>query len=134
MKIFFRYLLFQIPEWFVLALFLWLLVDRTAISPWSGKAFFAFWIIKDLVIFPWVHRAYARDAKTGTDQLIGVTGVTQEQLNPEGYVKIQGELWKARADPPNKTIDPETVVKVRRAAGMTLIVESQKHEEKRQGL
>jgi len=123
MKTFFRYLRFQIPQWFVLALFLWLLVDRAAVPVWASEAFFVFWVVKDFAIYPWVRRGYETNVKTGTDELVGAKGVAQEPLNPEGYVKIKGELWKARAEPPDRIITPQTAVKVRSAAGMTLIVE-----------
>ena len=122
MKTFFRYLLFQVPEWLLLALFLWLLVDRSAVPDWTGEVFFACWVVKDLVLYPWLRRAYETEVRTGVDRLISAKGVTQERLDPEGYVRIHGELWKARADFADKIIDPETKVRVRAAAGMTLIV------------
>lgn len=45
-----KYLFFQIPQWLVLALFLWFLVDNTAVPRWVGSGFFIFWVIKDLAI------------------------------------------------------------------------------------
>jgi membrane protein implicated in regulation of membrane protease activity len=125
MKTFSKYLLFQIPQWFLLALFLWLLVDRTAIPRWATEAFFAIWVVKDLAIFPWVRRGYENDARTGAERLIGGKAVAQERLDPEGYVKINGELWKARAYPANRPIDPDSLVTVRAADGLTLTVESE---------
>jgi membrane protein implicated in regulation of membrane protease activity len=118
-------LLFQIPQWFFLALFLWFLADRNAVSLWVSQGFFILWIVKDLVIFPWVRRAYTNDAKTGTEQLIGAKAVAQERLNPEGFVKINGELWKARLDPVDQSVSPKSIVKVRAANGLTLIVEAE---------
>jgi membrane-bound serine protease (ClpP class) len=31
------------------------------------------------------------------ESIIGCTGIVESELNPEGYVKIEGELWKASA-------------------------------------
>ncbi|HZD41846.1 MAG TPA: NfeD family protein [Terriglobales bacterium] len=127
MKTFFRYLLFQIPQWFVLALFLWLLVDRAAVPQWASEAFFIFWVVKDLAIYPWVRPAYETNTKTGAEELIGAKGLAQEALDPDGYVKVRGELWKARVEPTDRIITPQSAVRVRSAAGMTLIVEPDDH-------
>lgn len=32
------------------------------------------------------------------DSIIGSTGIVENELNPEGFIKIQGELWKAASD------------------------------------
>ena len=122
MPIFMKYLFFQIPQWLVLALFLRFLVDNTAVPRWAGSGFFIFWVIKDFAIYPLVRHAYANKAKTGSEELIGNTGVTRETLAPEGYIKIQGELWKAQTS--GRPIPPDRAVKVTGARGMTLIVEA----------
>jgi membrane protein implicated in regulation of membrane protease activity len=124
MRTFARYLLFQIPELILLALLLWLLLDRNMISLWAARGLFFLWIIKDLAVYPLVRRAYEASTRTGTAQLIGTKGVAQEPLNPEGYVRINGELWKARTDPSNQPIGANTVVRVTAATGMTLIVQA----------
>jgi membrane protein implicated in regulation of membrane protease activity len=125
MRTFARYLLFQIPELFLLALLLWLLLDRNIISRWAAHALFFLCIVKELAVYPWVRRAYETNTQTGTAQLIGIKGMTQEALDPEGYVKINGELWKARTDPINRPIGANTAVRVRAATGMILIVQAE---------
>ena len=125
MKTLLRYLLFQIPQWFVLALFLWLLVDQNAVPLWPTQAFFVVWVVKDLIIYPWVRRSYETDVKTGAERLIGATGITQEPLDPEGFIKINGELWKARVEAANQPIDRNSRVKVRATTGLILLVESE---------
>jgi membrane protein implicated in regulation of membrane protease activity len=123
MKTFTRYLLFQIPGWLVVSLILWLLVGWAIVPLWAAVAFFAAWLIKDLAVYPWVHRAYRIGEKTGTERLIGAKAIAQERLDPEGYVKLNGELWKARVDSHQQSVPAKTVVKVQAARGMTLIVE-----------
>lgn len=122
MKIFLKYLLIQIPQWIILGLFLWLLFRRTPVPAWAAGAFFVFWVIKDLGVFPWVRRAYSNDAQTGAEKLIGSLAVTQKRLDPVGYVKINGELWKARARF-DQQIGRGKIVRVYGADGLTLIVE-----------
>jgi membrane protein implicated in regulation of membrane protease activity len=123
MKPIHRYLLFQIPQWIMLALFLWLLVDLTAVSLWAAQGFFWFWVLKDMVLYPTVRRAYETDVKTGADRFVGATGVAQEPLDPEGFIKINGELWKARVEPADQPIDRNRRVKVRATHGLILLVE-----------
>jgi membrane protein implicated in regulation of membrane protease activity len=125
MKTVFRYLPFQIPQWFVLALFLWLLVDQNAVPLWVTQVFFIVWVVKDLVIYPWVRRAYETDVKTGAERLIGATGITQEPLDPEGFIKINGELWKARVDAAHQPVERNSRVKVRATTRLILLVESE---------
>jgi len=122
-RTFLRYLLFQIPQWLILAIFLWLLVDATAVPRWVSIAFFIFWVVKDFAMYPFVRRAYEKNTKTGTQELIGSKGVTHEALAPEGYIKIHGELWKARST--GETIAENRKVRVTGARGLTLIVEAE---------
>jgi membrane protein implicated in regulation of membrane protease activity len=118
-----KYLLFQLPSWFALALFLWFLVDRSAVPRWAGAGFFVFWVVKDFAMYPLVRHAYEK-AKDGTEQLIGTKGVARETLAPDGYIKIRGELWKAYAK--GEPIARDNDVRVTGAEGMTLIVEAEK--------
>lgn len=123
MKPLHRYLLFQIPQWMVLAVFLWLLVILTPVPLWAAQGFFLIWILKDMVLYPTVRRAYETDARTGADRLVGATGMTQEPLDPEGFIRINGELWRARVEPADQTVDRNSRVKVRATRGLVLLVE-----------
>jgi len=52
-------------------------------------AFFAFGMAA-------VIRAHKKKARTGKEEMIGLIGTVVEELNPEGMIKVRGELWKAR--------------------------------------
>jgi membrane protein implicated in regulation of membrane protease activity len=39
---------------------------------------------------------YETVEKSGIERLIGERGVVKQRLDPEGYVLVHGELWKAR--------------------------------------
>ena len=118
-----KYLLLQLPQWLGLALLLWFLVERTTVPRWVGIGFLIVWVVKDLVVYPFIRYAYEGNTKAGTEQLIGNKGVASERLAPEGYIKIQGELWKAQAK--HDPIPQDEAVKVTGARGMTLIVEAE---------
>ena len=60
--------------------------------------------------------------KTGIARLIGGRGVVKQTLEPEGFVQVAGELWKARAVRGARTIAAGTPVSIDAADGMTLIV------------
>jgi membrane protein implicated in regulation of membrane protease activity len=125
MPTFVRYLLFQIPQWLLLGLFLWLLIDRSWLPVWTASGFLAVWLVKDLAFYPMVRSAYERNAKTGSEGLVGAKGVAYERLAPRGYIRVNGELWKAEAKPDDRPIPQGTVVRIAGAHGLTLIVEAE---------
>jgi membrane-bound serine protease (ClpP class) len=62
--------------------------------------------------------------QTGQEELVGQEGVVRQPLDPDGYVLVHGELWRARADDPPvpvgerievTRIDDGLVLDVRRA-------------------
>jgi membrane-bound ClpP family serine protease len=128
MKTFAKYLLLEIPQWFLLVFILWVLVETTGVPVWAAQGFFVVWVLKDLALFPLVRNAYENDAKTGAEELIGVKATTQERLDPEGFVAIHGVLWKARADPADQPISRDSVVTVCAASGLTLIVRAENQQ------
>jgi membrane-bound serine protease (ClpP class) len=48
---------------------------------------------------------------TGQSELIGQVGVVRQALDPEGFVFVHGELWRARTDgdavPPGQEVRVE---------------------------
>ncbi len=54
-------------------------------------------------------RAQRKKPKSGAEGIIGEKGVAIEKLNPEGRVKVHGEIWNAMSDTP---IKPREKVKV----------------------
>ncbi|WP_237702730.1 NfeD family protein [Candidatus Protofrankia datiscae] len=70
------------------------------------------------------HLHQAPATATGTDALIGVTGVVLEPVNGDGdgRVRIRGEIWSARATIDGQVLEPGTSVRVLRIDGATAIV------------
>jgi len=56
---------------------------------------------------------------TGSEGLIGMTGLVKTDLNPAGTVFVHGELWEARSETPLRTGDS---IEVTRIEGLTLHV------------
>ena len=61
-----------------------------------------------------------RKARVGASALVGLTGVAMEALGPEGQVRINGEIWRARCD---VGCDAGASVVVLAVSGLTLEVE-----------
>lgn len=122
MKTWTRYLLFQVPGWILAAVILLGLMYWIGLTLWIAIGAFSLWVIKDLVFYPLLRKAYESSAKTGADQLVGLQGVARERLDPRGYVHVRGELWRAETEPADGPILAGSRVKVMAANGMTLIV------------
>jgi membrane protein implicated in regulation of membrane protease activity len=60
-----------------------------------------------------------RRSAVGVEALVGVRGIATSDLWPEGQVRLNGELWRARCD---GGCDSGTRVVVHRVDGLTLVV------------
>jgi membrane protein implicated in regulation of membrane protease activity len=56
------------------------------------------WIVKDIILFPLVWRAYDKRITDAKGSLVGLQGRALEHISPSGYVKVRGELWRAELD------------------------------------
>jgi membrane-bound serine protease (ClpP class) len=78
------------------------------------------WMIKDAILFPYMWRAYDPKGEDGRLH-IGSEGVVVKDLEPEGYVQIRGELWRARVEK-GRPVQEGEKVRVQKVEGLTLIV------------
>ena len=63
---------------------------------WATLLLIAVLLAKDIAVAPYVLRGgLERKPEVGPESLIGKTAVVLEDLNPEGIVKVEGELWRA---------------------------------------
>ncbi len=113
------------PGWILAAVILLGLRYWIGLPLWIAIGAFSLWVIKDLVFYPLLRKAYESGAKTGADQLVGLRGVAREHLDPRGYVHVRGELWRAETESSDRPISVGSPVRVVRANGMTLIVTSE---------
>jgi membrane protein implicated in regulation of membrane protease activity len=89
---------------------------------WVAVFGFIGWVLKDLLMYPLLRRAYESDVKPGSQALVGTRGVAQGHLAPRGYVRVRGELWNAIAHPSDQVIFAGTEVEIVSADGMQVIV------------
>jgi membrane protein implicated in regulation of membrane protease activity len=123
MTTFQRYLWFQVPGCLVEVAVLAVAVRWWGLPLWAAAGIFALLVIKDLVLYPFLRPGYEARARSGTEQLIGERGVVKQRLDPEGYVLVRGELWKARLRPGQPPLDAPARIRVCGAEGMSLSVE-----------
>ncbi|NJE62449.1 NfeD family protein [Thermococcus sp. 21S7] len=64
---------------------------------WAGLLVMSLLLAKDLVIAPFILGGGAdKRPRAGPEGLIGRTALVVEDLSPEGVVKLDGELWRAK--------------------------------------
>jgi membrane protein implicated in regulation of membrane protease activity len=117
-----RYWLLQIPGWILLIVILAASNEWFGLPAWMGLLIFLLWVVKDALLYPILKRGYESATPAGTQRLVSLTGVAKQDLNPEGFVLVNGELWKAVADPADDLIEAGEQVQVKSAEGMLLTV------------
>jgi membrane protein implicated in regulation of membrane protease activity len=116
-----RYLLFQIPEWGLVALLLVAIHRFTDAPGWLLLAGAAGFVAKDLALYPWMRRAYEHVGNDPGENLVGRRGVATSVVGSEGWVRVDAELWRAEAD--GDDIPKGAPVRVRALDGHVLVVE-----------
>ena len=117
-----RYWLFQIPGWIITIALLFGLRRWMDLPIWAGLVVMALLVLKDAILYPFLKPGYETDVKTGIARLVGGRGVVKQTLQPEGFVQVAGELWKARAGQGDQSIPAGTRILIEASDGMTLIV------------
>lgn len=115
-----RYALFQSPGWLVVGGLAVAGVEWAAVPPWIAALCFAAWFAKDAVLFPFVRAAYERHGPTHGE--VGLHGIAEEAIDPEGWVRIGAERWHARLAPGADAVPAHAPVRVVAVEGLELRV------------
>ena len=92
------------------------------VAVWLTSGLFVGLVVKDFIWYPSMRTAYESNVRTGAEQLTDAQGVVQTELNPQGYVQVRGELWRAEVEHDAAPIARGSPVRVQAARGLTLIV------------
>jgi len=117
-----KYALLQIPS-VVLLVFVLVFIRRWVdLSAWLIWGIVILWVAKDIILFPFVWRAYDSKAPGSAHSMVGVRGIAEERLDSSGYARVRGELWQVevRGGTP---VEKGEAVRVQGIRGLTLIVE-----------
>ena len=117
-----RYALFQIPGFVLLILILILFRRWVDFPPWFFWGSVFIWIVKDVVLFPFVWRAYDWSPSRGVHSLVGTEGIVEERLAPSGYIRVHGELWQAEMIREGPPIEKGEVARIQGIHGLLLLV------------
>jgi len=115
-----RYAVLQVPAVVILVLVLTLVRRWVDLPAWFVWGLVALWVAKDVILFPFVWRAYDSD---DTNSMVGTRGIAEERLAPSGYVRVRGELWQAEVMGDGPPIDRGQRVRVRGICGLKLLVQ-----------
>jgi membrane protein implicated in regulation of membrane protease activity len=121
-RILFNYTLLQVPSLVLVILIVIFLNRWTALPLYVLWGIMILWIIKDIILFPLVWRAYDWNRQDSSHPMIGRRGVAQEHLAPSGYIRVQGELWLAELAEKEKPIQKGESVQVCAINGLKLFV------------
>lgn len=88
------------------------------LATWLAVVALALYVGKDLALYPAMRAVFRAPPPAWP---IGARAEAVERLAPGGYVRVNGELWKARAR--GGDVEPGDEVVVREADGLTLVVE-----------
>ncbi len=127
-RILVRYVLLQVPGTALLVLILIQLRNWFDLPAWSVWGLIAISVAKDVILFPFVWRAYDWDRQREAHSMVGRRGIAKERLAPSGYIKIRGELWKARVVEGGPPIEKGEAILVEEMRGFTLLVRPYKEK------
>ncbi len=118
-----KYLLLQVPSWALLAVGLIIARRWVDIPGWLFAAVLGGWIAKDLILYPFVWRAYAAGGESRNRPPMNARGVVIRELSPAGYIEVEGELWRAEVSDGQRSVAQGQRVRVLDRRGFTLLVE-----------
>lgn len=119
-----RYLLFQLPGCVAAAAALAGLVHWELLSPTLAYVLFVIWVLGEIALFPVLRVGYdPGGTRGGAEALVGALGVAQEDLDPEGYVRLGAERWRAVVARGGAPVAAGTKVRVCEVRQLTLVVE-----------
>lgn len=131
-KIVFRYVWIQILETIAFVLILMLINRWVTIPVWFFVSACTVWVIKDIILFPFVWHAYdweRNEVSSQMTQMRGLRGVVHDALNPRGYIHVRGELWMAEMEDKELSADKGDAVIVTGKSGHTLTVRAENNQE-----
>ena len=100
-----------VEEAAIAALILWILPIFGIVLPawvlWLALVVFA---IYSYIMYRIGHPTISYKKVNAPESIVGSTGVVEKALTPDGFVRVRGELWKARSDDGNLAKDQEVTV------------------------
>jgi membrane protein implicated in regulation of membrane protease activity len=100
-----------VEEAAIAALILWILpIFGIVLPPWALWSVLVIFAIYSYIMYLIGHPTISYKKVNAPESIVGSTGVVEKALDPDGFVRVRGELWKARSDDGNITKDQEVTV------------------------
>ena len=93
-----RYFLFQIPGLLACSVAAYALYHWQIVGWLAATAMVVVWALKDVALYPATRAAYLGTGTAPADALLGTEARVVRRLDPLGYVRVNGELWRARSE------------------------------------
>jgi len=121
-----KYILLQIPAILLLTIIVLWLYFASVISFSTVLLIILLWIFKDIILFFFVWKAY----QVSSDPPMAKTGIAIDDIDPDGYVEVGSELWRATTDDKKSRIEKGEKVIIKSVKGLTLFVTKSGNEHK----
>ena len=120
-----KYWALQLPPTVLVVLVLLAVEDRLAWPQWVVWSVAAVWVAKDAILYPFLWRAYDPSDPTALPyRMEGAQGIAIDRIDPSGFVRIAGELWRAELSRGAGRIEEGEMVQVDARRGLTLLVQA----------
>ncbi len=116
-----RYSVFQIPSWIIVGVAVHLVRHWFGFAGWIAWLLLSLYVAKDFLLYPVLKKSYEVRRKPVLAHLIGERGTAVQDIAPNGYVRVHGEMWMAEAAPGSK-IASGTAIRVEAVRGNTFVV------------
>jgi membrane protein implicated in regulation of membrane protease activity len=121
-----KYVLLQIPAAALVVVLLMVLREWLDFPLWVAWAIMGVWIGKDIALFPFVWRSYDRHRPGDPFSMVGEKGIAEERLDPHGYARVHGELWKVEVTGNNAPVGKGEAIRIQEVRGLILMVQPER--------
>ncbi len=122
-RVYIRYAFFQLPGSGLIIILLWWLNNNFDLPLIYAAAVLCLWLIKEIVMFPFLWRSYDTASQNVLESMIGKYGTAVDDINPCGYVRIGGEMWRGELLPGKAPVKKGDRVIVTGVDGLMITVE-----------
>jgi membrane-bound serine protease (ClpP class) len=117
-----KYGLLQLPGQVLFVLILLLARQWVDIPGYVLIGLISLSVGKDIVLFPFLWRYYDASLFPDRFDMIGRTGFALSRLDPEGFVRVRGERWRAGIAADEAPVEKGTAICVDGIEGLRLTV------------
>jgi len=121
-RVYVKYALVNLIDIVLLVVILVLACNWINIPAWFFWTVIGLSLAKDVILFPFVWGSYDSRDQGRMRSIIGQRGIALEPLAPEGYIRVQGELWKAGTVNGCPPIGKGETVRVENVQGLKVFV------------